>query len=269
MNIKSNFVKVTAAAALTLTGVATVNAVKPDSTNATVQAATTRVKINYVPGYGINIWTNFNHGHFTGQRAQHGTTWNVLDQKTDTKGRVWYKVGEGQWIMAQYTVQAGKSSVVKSTARTTAKTTTKVVTNPTKKVVAKKVKKAKPSVKATGDASAVVTLAASQLGKPYVWGASGANSFDCSGLTSYVYSHAAGVKLGRTTYDQVKQGTTVSMKNLQPGDLLFWGSASAPYYVGIYVGNNQYIHAATPGQGVIKQTLSSYFYPSVAKRILN
>lgn len=261
MNIKSNFVKATAAAALTLTGVATVNAVKPDSTTATVQAATTRVKIHYVPGYGVNICTNFNHGHFTGQRAQHGTTWNVLDQQTDSKGRVWYKVGEGQWIMAQYTVQTGKGSVVKSTAKTTASTANKVV--------AKRVKKAKNSVQATGNASAVVTLAASQLGKPYVWGASGANSFDCSGLTSYVYSHAAGVKLGRTTYDQVKQGTTISLKNLQPGDLLFWGSASAPYHVGIYVGNNQYIHAATPGQGVIKQTLSSYFYPSVAKRILN
>ncbi|HCX40633.1 MAG TPA: hydrolase, partial [Lactobacillus acetotolerans] len=42
-----------------------------------------------------------------------------------------------------------------------------------------------------------------------------------------------------------------------PGDLLFWGSASAPYHVGIYVGNNQYVHAATPSQGVIKRKLSS------------
>ncbi|NMB31949.1 MAG: C40 family peptidase [Lactobacillus sp.] len=237
MNIKSNFVKVTAAAALTLTGVATVSAVKPDSTTANVQAATTRVKINYVPGYGVNIWDNYNHGHFTGQRAPHGTTWNVINQATDKKGRTWYQVGEGQWIMAQYTVPANS-------------------------------KKAKKSVQVTGDASAVITLASAQLGKAYVWGGDGGNGFDCSGLTSYVYSKAAGVNLGRTTYDQVKQGSTVSMNNLQPGDLLFWGSASAPYHVGIYVGNNQYIHAATPGQGVIKQTLSSYFYPSVAKRVL-
>lgn len=249
MNIKSNFVKVTAAAALTLTGVATVNAVKPDSTTAKVQAATTKVKINYVPGYGINIWDNYNGGHFTGQRAGHGTTWNVLDQKTDKKGRVWYQIGQDQWILAQYTTSAGQKT-------TTAAATTKT-------------KKAKKSLQASGDASAVVTLASAQLGKNYVWGGTGANGFDCSGLTSYVYSKAAGVQIGRTTYDQVKQGTTVSMSNLQPGDLLFWGSASAPYHVGIYVGNNQYIHAATPGQGVIKQSLSSYFYPSVAKRILN
>ncbi len=105
MNIKSNFVKVTAAAALTLTGVATVSAVKPDSTTAKVQAATTKVKINYVPGYGVNIWDNYNRGHFTGQRAQHGTTWNVLDQKTDKKGRVWYQVGENQWIMLNTPLQ--------------------------------------------------------------------------------------------------------------------------------------------------------------------
>ncbi|WP_304228066.1 C40 family peptidase [Lactobacillus kitasatonis] len=255
MNIKSNFVKITAAAALTLTGVATVSAVKPDSTTAKVQAATTKVKINYVPGYGINIWDNYNGGHFTGQRAQHGTTWDVLDQKTDKKGRVWYQVGQNQWIMAQYTTPAGNTVTKKTTTQVTA--------------TAAKPKKAKKSVQATGDASAIVTLAEAQLGKNYVWGGTGANGFDCSGLTSYVYSKAAGVNIGRTTYDQVKQGTSVSMKDLQPGDLLFWGSASAPYHVGIYVGNNQYIHAATPGQGVIKQSLSSYFYPSAAKRILN
>lgn len=260
MNIKSNFVKVTAAAALTLTGVATVSAVNPDSTTAKVQAATTKVKINYVPGYGVNIWDNYNRGHFTGQRAQHGTTWNVLDQKTDKKGRVWYQVGENQWIMAQYTTPEGNSVATKNTTKAATTQTTATAAKP---------KKAKKSVQATGDASAIVTLAEAQLGKNYVWGGTGANGFDCSGLTSYVYSKAAGVNIGRTTYDQVKQGTSVSMKNLQPGDLLFWGSASAPYHVGIYVGNNQYIHAATPGQGVIKQSLSSYFYPSAAKRILN
>lgn len=251
MNIKNNFVKVTAAAALTITGVAAVNAVQSDSTTANVQAATIKVTINYVPGYGVNIWDNYNGGHFTGQRAQHGTTWEVLEQKFDSKGRNWYKIGENKWILAQYaTTDASAASTKAANA-------------------ANKTKKVKKSVQATGDASSVITLASAQVGKPYVYGAQGTDSFDCSGLTSYVYSKAAGVNIGRTTYDQVKQGTTVSINNLQPGDLLFWGSASAPYHVGIYVGNNQYIHAATPGQGVVKQTISTYFYPSVAKRILN
>lgn len=58
------------------------------------------------------------------------------------------------------------------------------------------------------------------------------------------------------------------MNQLQPGDLLYWGSTEAPYHVGIYVGNNQYVSAATPEQGVVLQTISSYFYPCVAKRVL-
>lgn len=270
MNIKNNFVKVTAAAALTITGVAAVNAVQSDSTTANVQAATIKVTINYVPGYGVNIWDNYNGGRFTGQRAQHGTTWEVLEQKFDSKGRNWYKIGENKWILAQYATTDASAASTKTAKSTSAKTTnaaTKKTTTTT--AAANKTKKVKKSVQATGDASSVITLASAQVGKPYVYGAQGTDSFDCSGLTSYVYSKAAGVNIGRTTYDQVKQGTTVSMNNLQPGDLLFWGSASAPYHVGIYVGNNQYIHAATPGQGVVKQTISTYFYPSVAKRILN
>ncbi|MGN1408426.1 C40 family peptidase, partial [Lactobacillus sp.] len=74
----------------------------------------------------------------------------------------------------------------------------------------------------------------------------------------------------RTTYTQVKQGKTVAVStySLKKGDLLFWGSKSSPYHVGIYVGNGQYVHAATPSQGVRKQYLSSYFWPSTAKRVI-
>lgn len=115
--------------------------------------------------------------------------------------------------------------------------------------------------------NSIVSLAKSEVGKPYVWGATGPDSFDCSGLVQYVYGKA-GINLPRTTYDQVKMGKTVSMSNLQPGDLLFWGSATAPYHVAIYVGNNQYVNSATPEQGIILQTISTYYYPTVAKRIL-
>ena len=116
----------------------------------------------------------------------------------------------------------------------------------------------------------VVSLAKKQVGKRYVYGATGPSSFDCSGLTSYVYSHAIGKYITRTTYTQVKKGKTVavSTSRLKKGDLLFWGSKSSPYHVGIYVGNGQYVHAATPSQGVRKQHLSSYFWPSTAKRVI-
>ena len=116
----------------------------------------------------------------------------------------------------------------------------------------------------------IVSLAKKQVGKRYVYGATGPSSFDCSGLTSYVYSHAIGKYITRTTYTQVKKGKTVavSTSRLKKGDLLFWGSKSSPYHVGIYIGGGQYVHAATPSQGVRKQYLSSYFWPSTAKRVI-
>ena len=117
--------------------------------------------------------------------------------------------------------------------------------------------------------NAVVQLAKEQVGKSYVYGATGPSAFDCSGLARYVYKKAAKKTLPRTTYGQVTKGKKVSLSHLKKGDLLFWGSASAPYHVGIYVGDGQYVHAATPSQGVRKQAISAYFYPSAAKRVLN
>lgn len=116
----------------------------------------------------------------------------------------------------------------------------------------------------------VVKLAKKQVGKRYVYGATGPYSFDCSGLTQYVFKRAIKKSLTRTTYTQVKKGkiVKVSTASLKKGDLLFWGSKSSPYHVGIYVGGGQYVHAATPSQGVRKQYLSYYFWPSTAKRVI-
>lgn len=116
--------------------------------------------------------------------------------------------------------------------------------------------------------NAIVKLAKKQVGKRYVFGATGPYAFDCSGLVQYVYKNAGHKVLPRTTYQQVNIGKRVSMNKLKKGDLLFWGSASAPHHVGIYVGGGKYVHAATPSQGVRKQTLSAYFYPSAAKCVL-
>lgn len=257
MKINHTLVKATAAAALTLTGITAIGTVKTN-TVAHVQAATFKVKINYIPGYGINIWNSPTHPHFTGVRAHHGSTWTVLATTIDKKDQTWYEIGQNQWILAKYTVNAKKAKVAKKTIKKVAKP---IVKTPAKKVV-------KSSRQASSSASAVIALAKAQAGKRYVWGATGPSCFDCSGLTQYVYAKAAGINITRTTYTQVHQGRAVSLKSLQPGDLLFWGSAAAPYHVGIYLGNGQYIHAATPSQGVRIQTLSSYFYPSTARRIL-
>lgn len=93
-------------------------------------------------------------------------------------------------------------------------------------------------------AAQAVAFAKAQLGKPYVWGATGPSSYDCSGLTQAAW-RAAGVSLPRTTWDQVNAGTPVSKSQLQPGDLVFFYSDVS--HVGIYVGNGRIIHAPKPG----------------------
>ncbi len=97
----------------------------------------------------------------------------------------------------------------------------------------------------------IIAYASNFLGTPYVWGGTTPNpGFDCSGFTQYVYAHF-GVGLGRTTYDQINCGSPVTRDQLQPGDLVLFGSYSDPHHVGIYVGNGTYIHAPRTGD-VIK-----------------
>ena len=108
----------------------------------------------------------------------------------------------------------------------------------------------------------MVSAAQSQVGKPYVWGATGSNAYDCSGLVQYAYSQA-GKNVGRTTYQQAGAGQHVSVSQAQAGDILMWGD----YHDAIYVGNNQYVHAPQPGQNVTQATISSYFMPDYAIRV--
>jgi peptidoglycan hydrolase CwlO-like protein len=114
--------------------------------------------------------------------------------------------------------------------------------------------KNKPS-RGTGSISSdeVVVYASKFLGTPYAWGANGAEYFDCSGFTKYVYAHF-GVRLPRVSRDQAKTGTYVSRGDLQAGDLVFFGSPT--HHVGIYVGNDSYIHAPRTGDVVKISSLS-------------
>lgn len=117
-------------------------------------------------------------------------------------------------------------------------------------------------ITATGDAATVISLAFNQIGKWYEYGATGPNTFDCSGLTSYVYQNAIGVWIGRTTYDQINAGIEVSYDDLQPGDLIFPHSG----HVGIYIGDNKMIHAPHTGEKVKVANVYSFWR---ARRILN
>ncbi|MFJ3774386.1 NlpC/P60 family protein [Streptomyces sp. NPDC090075] len=96
-------------------------------------------------------------------------------------------------------------------------------------------------------AAAAVSYAYAKLGSPYVWGATGPDAFDCSGLAQAAY-RSAGVSIPRTTYAQINAGRRVSRSELQPGDLVFFYSGIS--HVGIYIGNGQMIHAPNPSAPV-------------------
>lgn len=100
---------------------------------------------------------------------------------------------------------------------------------------------------ASGRAAIAVREAYRQLGKPYRWGASGPNSFDCSGLMMWVWGKA-GVSLPHSSRAQYGYGVHVSKSELRPGDLVFYGHPI--HHVGIYVGNGQYIAAPHTGDVV-------------------
>ncbi|MEU0070920.1 NlpC/P60 family protein [Streptomyces sp. NPDC006332] len=115
-----------------------------------------------------------------------------------------------------------------------------------------------PSSEAAPDATyatkaeKALAFARAQIGKPYVWGATGPGSYDCSGLTQAAWK-AAGVTLPRTTYDQVNAGTTVSLSAAQPGDLVFFYDDIS--HVGMYIGNGMMIHAPKPGAYVREESI--------------
>ncbi|WP_235997245.1 C40 family peptidase [Nocardiopsis coralli] len=111
---------------------------------------------------------------------------------------------------------------------------------------------------ASGDVQAVLDFARDQIGKPYVWGGTGPDGYDCSGLTQAAWSQA-GVDLPRTTFDQVNAGTQISRDEVEPGDLLFFYDAASPSHVGIYSGNGQMIHGSNPSKPLEEVALADYW----------
>ncbi|MEU8697371.1 NlpC/P60 family protein [Streptomyces sp. NPDC048680] len=109
---------------------------------------------------------------------------------------------------------------------------------------------------ATTKAGKVLAFARAQIGKPYVWGATGPSSYDCSGLTQAAWK-AAGVSIPRTTWDQVNVGTRIATADLQPGDLVFFYDDIS--HVGIYKGDGMMIHAPKPGANVREESI--YYMP--------
>ncbi|WP_183095721.1 C40 family peptidase, partial [Nocardioides stalactiti] len=119
-----------------------------------------------------------------------------------------------------------------------------------------------------GGAAAAVAFARAQLGEPYVWGADGPSSWDCSGLTSAAWA-AGGKSLPHYSVAQYEQSTPVSVGDLRPGDLVFWGSsssASSIFHVALYVGDGMIIHAPRTGRDVSEESMYYWTPPNFFAR---
>lgn len=113
----------------------------------------------------------------------------------------------------------------------------------------------------------IADFAVQYVGYPYVYGGNSlTNGVDCSGFTQQVYLHF-GYSIPRRASIQATVGTSVSISDLQPGDLVFYGDSEGVGHVTIYIGNGQVVHASTPTKGII---ISDLYYrtPMCAKRII-
>ena len=117
----------------------------------------------------------------------------------------------------------------------------------------------------------IISLAKSKVGNKYVWGATGPNTFDCSGFTSWLYKQV-GVTIPRVSSSQATHGKKVSKSDLQPGDILcFNTNGKGVSHVGIFIGGDQMIHAANSKKGVRYDSINSSYYKGrfvTARRVL-
>ena len=115
-------------------------------------------------------------------------------------------------------------------------------------------------------AKKVVAAALSRVSTgQYGWGASGGNSFDCSGLMMYAYRQI-GISLPHSSSAQSRLGKAVSIKNLKPGDLLFF--YSPVHHVGMYIGDGKFVHARNTRDDLEVDTISGYGHFTSARRII-
>jgi len=236
-NVKKSLISFTAAAALAVTGLGLSNA-------STTKAATAAQIVDNFPS-AVRTKTSAllysapsSSATNSGRSLAANTSWAVGRAAQDDQGNTWYFVGTDEWVKASDVTDATATTQAASESDTSA------------------------------TAESVVNTAKQYLGTPYVWGGKTPSGFDCSGFTSYVYQQATGKSIGGYTVAQEGAGSQEAVSQASAGDLLFWGSKGSTYHVGIYLGNNQYIAAPQPGESVKISTISGYFMPSFAVKVL-
>jgi cell wall-associated NlpC family hydrolase len=124
----------------------------------------------------------------------------------------------------------------------------------------------------SASSSEITDYAQSLLGVPYKYGGNSPGSgFDCSGFVAHVYRHVSGIALPRNSHDMSRQGRPVGSDKLRPGDLVFFNTSHRKFsHVGIYLGDNNFIHSPSSGGNVRIDELNSIYWRKVyngARRI--
>ncbi len=223
------------------------------------EAAKNPIKTSYIKETSVNLRKEANQTSEIIKTLTQNTSVEVYSEENG-----WSKVkvnGEDGYIS---TSLLSDSKVEVTETRTTSTNTTNTTSRSSTTARAKQVdnssEKSTNTAASTGKGSTVVETARKYLGSSYVYGASGPSSFDCSGFTSYVFK-LHGISLSRTAQGQYSNGTSVSRSELQPGDLVMFGSsASSINHVGIYIGGGQIIHAANSSRGVTTDSITSGYY---------
>ena len=236
-----------------------------------VQEEQVKTKTKYINATSVNV------------RKEPNTTSEIIANATQNTA-VTVSKEENGWSKVTLNGKEGyiSSSLLSDTRQEPAKTNTTSRGTTTSRKSSKKEKSTnaqsnvandtKTTTTSTGSSkgSAIVATAKKYLGYKYVYGGtSPSTGFDCSGFTSYVYRQH-GISLNRTAAGQYSNGTYVSRANLQPGDLVMFGSPIN--HVAIYIGGGQIIHASTPSTGVRIDSLNSGYYSrnyTGARRIVN
>lgn len=238
-NVKKSLISFTAAAAMAVTGLGLSNASSAKAAT-TVQNAPSVVRTK---NNSALFSTPSSDSKISNRILGTNTSWRVAKAVVDDNGTTWYLVGNNEWLSGADVTTASQATTEAAATTTTTSTTQATAAN-------------------------VISTAKKYLGTPYVWGGKTPSGFDCSGFTSYVYNEATGKNIGSYTVAQESAGTQEAVSQASAGDLLFWGGKGSSYHVAIYLGNNQYIAAPQPGESVKISSISSYFMPSFAVKVL-
>ncbi len=173
-----------------------------------------------------------------------GTQLNELRESSDKK------VAQAKTVLAKLTAEEqAKIAAEEKKAEEAAKAEAEGKTSATPSAKPAATKATDSVAPGSSRGAKALAFARSQLGKPYRFGATGPDAYDCSGLTGAAW-RAAGVTLSRTSQTQFRDGRAVSKDDLQPGDLVFFYSSSSPSHVALYAGNGMVIHAPHAGSSV-------------------